>query len=219
MYLTSDVHLLEDSSLPVNVKPSNTIYYDEYPYKVLVEGSHIYHDIEQHYIISDWVDRNVFYRNVRGNWNKTGRSFYFRFYADLVEFVNEFRHHIINVHGPYNEEHLDVLTRKFKGVFKPIFRDNLFYGKYPYKITISRFYRSINTSNNDTTLFEDIDKLVSAQCTDYKWYEEPGLKKQWSNYLYLLEEDKDVVLQVLLLNFKKSVYEKEHVLVLKDLMK
>ena len=218
MYLTSDIKLLSEHSLPVNIKPSDRIYYDEYPYKVTLEGSHIYHDIEQHYIISDWVDRNIAYPNLRHTWNKSGRHFYLRYFEDVQALVEEFKWHVVNVRGPYNEQHRNVLTRKFKGHFSPVYRDKYFYSKYSVKICISKTtsYRNINT--NTESLFMDIDKFVAAQCKNYKWYENPKFSKQWVNYLYLLEEDRDIVLQVLLLNFKQFIREKEEVFIYSKLL-
>lgn len=218
MYLTSDIKLLSEHSLPVSIKPSDRIYFDEYPYKVTLEGSHIYHDIEQHYIISDWVDRNISYPDLRHTWNKSGRHFYLRYFEDVQALVEEFKWHVVKVLGPYNEEHRDALTRKFKGQFAPVYREKNFYGKYPIKICIARGSNFRQINNNIESLFRDIDVFVSAQCSDYKWYDNPKYSKQWSNYLYLLEEDKDIVLQVLLLNFKQFIREKEEVFIYSKLL-
>ena len=93
-----------------------------------------------------------------------------------------------------------------------------FYGKYPIKICIARGSNFRQINNNIESLFRDIDVFVSAQCSDYKWYDNPKYSKQWSNYLYLLEEDKDIVLQVLLLNFKQFIREKEEVFIYSKLL-
>jgi len=210
-YQINNTTLLEDVKLPVHFEPSQGIYFDQYPYKVLVEGSKIYHDIEQHYIISDWVDRCVNYFNYRHNWTNKGRSFYFKNFEDLDNFVNEFKYYVISVSGPVNRDHLDLLTNKYEGYFKPVYRKKNWFGKYPVKITIERYYAINNSDSKSPTLFADIDRIVSHQCTDYKWYHSPQFGKIYSNYLYLLEEDRDIVLQSLLLTYKQFIRNKEQV--------
>lgn len=214
----NSIVLLDKRDLKVPIKPSNRIYFDEYLYKATVIGSYIYHDIELHDEISTWICNNIVTK-WRHYWSNKGRSFYFHDFDSLNDFVTAWQDYVVQVRGPVSDNHLSVLLGETEDLlYQEELRDKLYYNKYHYKIDFNRYHvvSDINTSSNN--VFCDIDKLISAQTTDYKWHEKPRKQQRmYYNYLYLKEYDYEHVLTMLLLNYKQFVRDKYKVIIYKNL--
>ena len=74
VYEEVDLYFLKDYPLGVNILPSNTVYFDEYVYKVEVPGGKIYNDIFLH----TEIDEQIRYKYARSTFSTKTRYIYFR---------------------------------------------------------------------------------------------------------------------------------------------
>ena len=198
-------------TLGVPVKPSDKIYFDDYFYRVRTKGAYVYHDIELHENISMWFTQYG-EDQFREHWSNKGRSFYLPDYHMLEAFVNTWSDIIDEVTGPINQNHLDILLDADDDYsFRTEFRDKKYYGKYAHKLEFTVLFqpniKQRSGGFDSLGTFIEIDKIVSAQTNDYKWYTKPTRYsgRMYYNFLYLKEEDYNIVLTMLLLTHKSLI--------------
>lgn len=196
------VTYLSDVSLPCRLKHSENVYYDTFLYKVMFEGSSVWHDMDFHFGLSEYLEKQISV-GYREGWSIKGRSVYFSRYKDVEDVVLKFRHGVLSVSGPVNEEHLDILIGNRASVrYTPVFRDKLYYSKYGYKLEF-RFYhpRSNKYNNNDVSL-SDIDNFISVNAEDYKWHSRN--RYNYYNSVFLHKDDIEAVLPLVKLTYSEN---------------
>ena len=129
--------------------PSAKIFYNSYPFKVTVHGNQWEHDAMRFEEIFKWLHANLY-----DTWEDTIRvqrkklSIYFKNQIDAEKFVVAFDDLVDEVHSPYNEA---VYKEMLRGVFDC--REKLYFGKYRYRVELSRHWRS---NNNESTKIDSV---------------------------------------------------------------
>lgn len=227
-----NVVFLADATLPVRVQVSDQLYYNEFLYKITFEGSSVWHDMDFHFELSEYLDKSVMKYMYRNSWSTKCRSVYFASFEDVKAIVNKFKHGIIAVAGPVNEDHLKTLLGKTGNtLFTPDYRDKLFYATYDSKIEFS-FWQSDshkythNSAQERSDMFTDIRAFISANADNYRWHNPSmswghSVSPTWGHYntLFLHYADAEVILPMLKLTNKKNILGAYRVFLKSDLLK
>jgi len=208
------VKFLLDEHLPVNIEPSNTIFFDDYPYKVELEGNSIHKDILLHAEIDDFLNTELFYYNWRSSYNQNSRKIYFSYFNELKWFLALFKYYALHVEGPFNQEHFDTLCRNKYHRNDSIIRNKYYYNKYDFKIETSYIWSDKYTSAED---YLGIDSIVKANTSEYKWHTNINYKHYY-NHLYVHSSEAELLLALLNLTYKKYISRTEKVILKSDLI-
>lgn len=206
---------LSDVKLPCRVEHSENIYYDTYLYKVTFEGSSVWHDMDFHFGLSEYLSKHII--GYREGWSVKGRRIYFNRYQDVDDVVSKFRHGVISVAGPVNEEHLDILIGNQSQIKHiPVFRDKLYYSKYGYKMEF-RFYHPRSNKYNSKVTFNEVDNFISLNVNEYKWHSRNSYS--FYNSVFLHKDDLDIVLPLIKITYNENFVNVYKVILKADIAK
>ena len=172
----------KDFDSSINIRPSDRVYFNEYPYRIDIEAPqhpHPKHDPIAHYAITDIMrSSNMFWRRERRSAFK--RSIYLGDIEDVKWLCNWAGEQVTRVVGPISKNHVSMLTSQ-----NCILRSALFYGKYNYRLELS-FFQLPFTANRSTKINEIMD-FVSNNFEDYRWSH--NHLKWYYNFLYCSEKE------------------------------
>ena len=188
--------VLEQADFPgMELLPSVTIFYDQYPYRIGIKGNRIAYDIKL------MTDLEVFLKtNCAGNYRfqSTLRNYYLylEYISDIKvlnnsTFIQEngIKDLFQSYAGPLSEAHRDAII----GVdSKTEIRQNKYFGKFDRKLTFSSYhYNSLEVSDFKRRLKEvsNFMKENLNEGKEYMWYKKYSMYS--SNFLYV----KDTVWQ------------------------
>lgn len=148
----SEVKILKKKAVGITPLPSNSIYFNRYPYKVVFDLKLDATKSYREQIFSFKLDLTSFTEDVlkkpsRQLISTENPSLFLNDYKDLLLTLSVYKDSIQNVHGPVSTEHLDLL---FSGNYKCQAKDRLWYGMYDCKIETwlpVRYRRSFSLTN------------------------------------------------------------------------
>lgn len=215
--LLTEATILTPGLLPCNIKPSDTIFFDKYVYRVIVEGSSIWHDIKLHGKISEFIKTHFI--NYRENWTVSYRSIYFLSFADVQLFVNEFKFNVIVVEGPVSDNHLGLLSGSDRiDGHSYIIRSKLYFNKFDLKIEFVmpgyKYKYGLNT-NKSLSDYHEVSNFVKSNLSDYRWSGGGVFYTRMS--LFMLSEDEEFFLPMLKMMYRNNFYESYKVILKNNL--
>jgi hypothetical protein len=189
--------------------PSLTIFYDEYPYRIAIKGNRIAYDIKlmadlEVFLKTNTVGRYRFQSTIKNTY------LYLEYISDLKilntsTFITEngIKDLFISYTGPLSEEHRDAII----GVDEKIeVRPALYFGKFDRKLSFSS-YAYKGSKEDHQQIIREISNFLTENLTEgkeYMWYKKYHTYS--SNFLYV----KDTVWQELggyfLLQFSNAVH-------------
>ena len=202
--------ILEQADFPgMQLLPSITIFYDQYPYRIGIKGNRIAYDIKL------MADLEVFLRtNCVGNYRfqSTLKNYYLylEYISDLKllnssKFIqdNGIKDLFQSYTGPLSEAHRDAIV----GVdSKTEIREKKYFGKFDRKLTFTSYRYNSQDIKDFKKVLEDISVFMKENLqegTEYMWYKKYSMYS--SNFLYI----KDTVWQEIggyfLLQFSDAV--------------
>ena len=158
----------------MDIKISDKIFYDRFPFKIVVQGNSWNHDATRLEELNDYIHSHIEYpwmemQQVQRN----NLSIYLK-KMDMVQGIMDFFEDIIvEIHAPYSEE---VLSEMKKGVVDV--REKLYFNKYRYRIECGKSY-----GVDDSKLHATLDKI-----------KKPGInrvyhsKSGWTSIVYTNEK-------------------------------
>lgn len=181
------------------VIPSNKFYYDNYAYKVAVEGNVIFQNIQEYQNLVTWL-RSVTY-DYREKGTLGAINFYLREKSVVEEMSAKFGHLIVSITGPVDQEHLDMLLEGHK---QYEYRKTYWYSKYDIRIETTSYYgRGLHA---DVPGFnKKLYSFVKSNFENYKWYVPEYQTKTYFNYLYINEEEWNAVHPFFKLSFPGAI--------------
>lgn len=202
--------ILEQADFPgIGLLPSLTIFYDEYPYRIAIEGNRIAYDIKlmadlEVFLKTNTVGRYRFQSTLKNTY------LYLEYISDLKilntsTFIKEngIKDLFISYTGPLSEEHRDAII----GIDEKIeVRPALYFGKFDRKLSFSS-YAYKGSKEDHQQIIKEISNFLTENLTEgkeYMWYKKYHTYS--SNFLYV----KDTVWQELggyfLLQFSNAVH-------------
>jgi hypothetical protein len=189
--------ILEQGDFPgVELLPSLTIFYDEYPYRIAVKGNRIAYDIKlmadlEVFLNTSCVGRYRFQSTLRNTY------LYLEYISDLKilntsTFIkdNGIKDLFLSYTGPLSVAHRDAII----GVDEKIeVRPALYFGKFDRKLSFSSYMHD-GSKEDHQQIIKDISSFLSENLIEgdeYMWYKKYHTYS--SNFLYV----KDTVWQEL----------------------
>ena len=120
----------------VNIKISNKIFYDRFPFKIVVQGNQWNHDATRIEELNDFIYTQVEYPwMVIQQVQRNTLTLYLKS-QDIVQGIMDFFEDIIlEIHSPYSKEVLDEMKKGTVDV-----REKLYFNKYRYRIECVKPY-------------------------------------------------------------------------------
>ena len=159
----------------MDIKISNKIFYDRFPFKVVIRGNQWNHDATRIEELNDFIHTHIEYpwmemQQVQRN----TLCFYFK-NKDVVQGIMDFFEDIIvEIHTPYSKEVLEEMKKGTVDV-----REKLYFNKYSYRIECVKRYGLDQT----TKVRSKLDKI-----------KKPGInrvyhsKSGWTSIVYTNEK-------------------------------
>ena len=202
--------ILEQADFPgIELLPSLTIFYDEYPYRIAIKGNRIAYDIKlmadlEVFLKTNTVGKYRFQSTLKNTY------LYLEYISDLKilntsTFIkdNGIKDLFLSYTGPLSEEHRDAII----GVDEKIeVRPALYFGKFDRKLSFSSYAYKGSKEDHQQVIKEISDFLTEnlTEGKEYMWYKKYHTYS--SNFLYV----KDTVWQELggyfLLQFSNAVH-------------
>lgn len=140
--------LTDDLKKDFFVKPSNTIYYGRYPYKVTLDNEIVETDIPQNTSIRHFnLELMHEFRDFAGDFNgafktsfRNNRRIYITDFEDFSKTLAMYGDLIGEIHGPVSQEHLDLL---YSEDLHLDVRSKIWYGLYDFKMEVWASYFAI----------------------------------------------------------------------------
>lgn len=170
----SSVKIISKKAIACDVLPSNSIYFNRYPYKVVFN---LTFDQDKPWFdqiklfecdLNDFIS-DILTAPVRKYMVTQSPSLFLQSYSDLKKTLAVYGEYISQVHGPTSKDHLELLYSKS---FKCQSKDKLWYNMYDCKVEVwlPLRYRSIIsrfTSNNIGVVQDDEEAQTSASLINY----------------------------------------------------
>lgn len=171
----SSVKILTKKAIPFEVLPSNSIYFNRYPYKVVFDLSF---DNSKPWIdqikafecdLSDFIT-DILDGPARKYMFSQSPSLFLQNYDDLKKTISLYKDYVTQVHGPTSSDHLDLLYSKN---FRCQGKEKLWYSIYDCKIEVwlPLKYRSSTFTNRFSTnigvVRDDDEAETSASLINY----------------------------------------------------
>ena len=202
--------ILEQADFPgIELLPSLTIFYDEYPYRIAIKGNRIAYDIKlmadlEVFLKTNTVGKYRFQSTLKNTY------LYLEYISDLKilntsTFIkdNGIKDLFLSYTGPLSEEHRDAII----GVDEKIeVRPALYFGKFDRKLSFSSYAYKGSKEDHQQVIKEISDFLTEnlTEGKEYMWCQ--TYHTYSSNFLYV----KDTVWQELggyfLLQFSNAVH-------------
>lgn len=127
------IGFVRDLNTDIPTGPSETMYYDQYLYRVeVLSYTKNKRDLRNFkFSVIDYCEENFEYK-IRTNFSKTKKLLYISDFEDLVKFLDSvFK--ITAINGPINRQHFELLyTRDYRCEV----REKLYYNKYDSKVSV-----------------------------------------------------------------------------------
>lgn len=167
----------------LNIIPSNKFFFDNYAYKVSLQGNVIYHDIQHYQDFVSWL-RNKTY-DYREKSTLGAINIYLREKSVLEEICDKFKDLVVSITGPIDQEHLDMLL---EGQKRYEYRNSYWYGEYDLRVETTTTHRHQITQEGIADYNKKLYSFVHDNVEKYKWYVPEYQTKTYFNYLYLNEQ-------------------------------
>jgi len=185
------------------VIPSLKIYYDEYPYKVVLHGNVIKHDIKAY---SKWyVELQQMTWDYREQWTQKNTNWFFKQKDVVTSLVKHNPAIVKEVHGPVSVEHVDSIV----GLdVSTTFRSSLWYGKYDTKITFNMPGSTKSMARQEVINYKkELTEYINSSYNDAKWYVGNNHGTWWCNYLYCTSKENREIIPFLKLSYSDIIDE------------
>ena len=187
------------------VTPSLKIYYDEYPYKLVLHGNIIKYDIARFSAFYKAVQSRTW--RYREQWTQKSCNYFFTDLDVVLELVEEFPDLLQSIHGPISEQHIDSIL----GIdATTCFRKNKWYNKYDVKISFfsnQRYANRIRTDYEEIEYKKELTEYINNSYNNAKWYTNNSAGTWWCNYLYCTKEEHREIVPFLKLSYGDMIEE------------
>jgi len=167
------------------VNPIDRIYYNDFQYKLCLEGNRVNYDIlalsECTQLLRDNGSWHYRLQHTTKNINLYLNN------KDTLEIIMDYYQHtdfIEQVWGPIDEEHIESL-RDYQTEF--IYRHKYWYGKYNTKI---HFYRGNLDTDDRSKEGKDFRDFIKGSFSEYRLYDN-YTNNCYNNYLWLTQDEFD----------------------------
>jgi len=210
---SKNIQFLKNNFTSINLKPSDTIYFDEYLYKVSVPGGKIHDDIFLHTAI----DESLRFKLTRSTYTKSARYIYFRFFNELEEFVDEFMFNINYISGPIDQQHWDFLINKSNDKdIRYELREKNYFSLYDSRIEFCFFGN--DKYNEKAEKLTGITKIVESNSEEHRWSNLPSGKMNFYHCFLFYNSDNTYLMPLLKLNYSSCLREVKRVKLMSDFL-
>jgi hypothetical protein len=192
MYNRRSIHLekrpcvLESSiSQDFAVKPSASIYYGKYPYKITLDNTLVNESIPDgtdirlfdHELYFEFKDFAKNFNNLYKLMLNGKRRIYVSDYQDFYSTLSMYGDWIAEIQGPVSDEHIDML---YKTDLDLVVKTSPYYNKYEYKLEIFASYYAIRNLWLSTTAIGN-----GVPTATHQW--KTQMKEDLENFIETLE--------------------------------